>query len=124
MRLEDMQQVAVPGSYRQLHDALREQPAVGGLRELDWASQDAVNLPQPRVPRVRERHARRGKVAVRRPIQRSNDGQRDKLGKLPPGLVVPADWSHSQSGFTLVLRDLEVNCFVRRSRVSRQVFES
>jgi hypothetical protein len=54
-----------------------------------------MDLPQPRVPRVRERHVRRGEVAVRRPIQRSNDGQRDKLGKLPPGLIVPADWSDS-----------------------------
>src|SRR5215471_7710265 len=119
MRLQDIQQVAVPGSYWQLDDALREHPAVRGLRELGRASQDAMDLPQPGVPRVREGHARRGEVAVRRPIQRSNDGQRDKLGKLPPGLVAPTDWSHSEYGFTLVLRDLEVNCFIRRSRISR-----
>src|SRR5215469_10613514 len=124
MRLEDMQQVAVPGSYRQLHDALREHPAVRGLRELDRASQDAMDLPQSGISGVREGHARRGEVAVRRPIQRSNDGQRDKLGKLPPGLVVPADWAQSQYGFTFVLRDFEVDCFVRRSRIPRQVFES
>src|SRR6202030_227010 len=99
MRLKDMQQVAVPGSYRQLHDALREHPAVRSLRELDRASQDAMDLPQPRVPRVREGHARGGEVAVRRPIQRSNDGQRDKLGKLPPRLVVLDDWARSQYGF-------------------------
>src|SRR5262250_94572 len=105
MRLQDLQQVAVPGSYRQLHDALREYPAVRGLCELDRASQDAVDLPQPGIPRVREGHARRGEVAVRRPIQRSNNGQRDKLGKLPPGLVVPADWPYSQYGFTVVLGD-------------------
>jgi hypothetical protein len=43
MRLQDMQQVAVPGSYRQLHDALRQHPAVRGLRELDRASQDAMD---------------------------------------------------------------------------------
>ena len=59
-------------------------------------SQDAVNLPQPRVPRVREGHVRRREVTIRRPIQRSNDGQRDKLGKLPQRLVVPADWAHRQ----------------------------
>jgi len=112
------------GIQRQLHDTLREYPAVRGLRELDRASQDAMDLSQPRVPRVREAHARRGEVVVRRPIQRSNDGQRDKLGKLPPRLVVPADWAHSQYGFTFVLRDFEVNCFVRRSRIPRQVFES
>src|SRR5215472_19086281 len=108
MRLQDLQQVAVPGSYWQLHDALREHPAVRSLRELDRASQDAMDFPQPGVPRVRKSHARRGEVAVRRPIQRSNDGQRDKLGELPPGLVVPADWAHSQYGFTFVLRDFEV----------------
>src|SRR5215469_3353149 len=79
-----------------------------------------MDLPQPRVSRVREGHARGGEVAVCRPIQRSNDGQRDKLGKLPPGLVVPADWSHSEYSFTEILRDLEVNCFVRRSRIPRQ----
>ena len=124
MRLQNMQQAAVPGSYRQLHDALREHPAVSGLRELDRASQDAMDLPQPRVPRVRESHARRGEVAVRRPIQRSDDSQRDKLGKLLPRLVVPADWAHSQYGFTFLLRDFEVDCFVRRFRISRQVFES
>ena len=73
---------------------------------------------------MRKRHARRGKVAVRRPMQRSDDGQRDKLGKLPPRLVEPADRSHRQYCFTLVLRDFEVECFVCRSRVSRQVFES
>jgi hypothetical protein len=113
MRLKDMQQVAVPGSYRQLHDALREHPAVRSLRELDWASQDAMDLPQPRVPRVREGHARGGEVAVRRPIQRSNDGQRDKLGKLPPRLVVLDDWARSQYGFPFVLRDFKVDGFVR-----------
>jgi len=123
MRLQDMQQVAVPGSYLQLHDALREHPAVGCLCELDWA-QDAMDLPQPGVPRVREGHVRRGEVSVRRPIQRSNDGQRDKFGKLPPRLVVPADWAHSQYRFALVLQDLEVNRFVCRSRISRQVFET
>jgi hypothetical protein len=53
-----------------------------------------------------------------------NDGQRDKLGKLLSRLVVLVDWAHSQYCLTLVLRDLEVDCFVRRSRVSRQVFES
>ena len=105
-------------------DALKEHPAVRGLCELDRASQDAMDLPQPRAPRVRKSHARRSEVAVCRPIQRSNDGQRDKFGKLPPRLVVPADWAHRQYGFTFVLRDFEVNCFVRRSRVSRQVFES
>jgi hypothetical protein len=73
---------------------------------------------------MRKRHARRGKVAVRRPIQRSDDGQRDKLGKLPPRLVVPADRSQRHYGFTLVLGDLEAECFVCRSRVSCQVFES
>src|SRR6516165_772254 len=72
MRLQDMQQLAVPGSYRQLHDALREHPTVRGLSELDRASQDAMDLPQPGVPRVRKSHARRGEVVVRRPIQRSN----------------------------------------------------
>src|ERR1700747_3432168 len=124
MRLKDMQQVAVPGSYRQLHDALREHPAVRSLRELDRASQDAMDLPQPRLPRVREGHARGGEVAVRRPIQCSNDGQRDELGKLPPRLVVLDDWARSQYGFTLVLRDFEVEGFLRRSGISRQVFES
>src|SRR5205814_223310 len=114
MRLQDMQQVAVPGSYRQLYDALRQHPAVRGLRELDRASQDTMDLPQPQVPRMCKRHARRGKVAVRRPIQRSDDGQRDKLGKLPPRLVVPADRSQRQYCLTLVLRDLEVECFVWR----------
>jgi hypothetical protein len=73
---------------------------------------------------MRKRHARRGKVTVRRTIQRSDDGQRDKLGKLRPRLVVPADRSLRQYCFTLALRDLEVECFVCRSRVSRQVFES
>src|SRR5215471_5302791 len=107
MRLQDLQQVAVCGGYRQLHDALREHPAVRGLRELDWASQNAVDLSQPRVPRVCEGHARRGEVAVRRPIQRSNDSQRDKLAKLPPGLLIPADRAHSQYGFTFILRDFE-----------------
>jgi len=42
-----MQQVTVPGSYLQLHDTLREHPAVRGLRELDRASQDTMDLPQP-----------------------------------------------------------------------------
>jgi hypothetical protein len=73
---------------------------------------------------MRKRHARRGKVAVRRPIQRSHDGQRDKLGKLPPRLVVLADRPQRHYGFTSVLRDLEVESFVCRSRVSGQVFES
>ena len=77
MRLQYLQQVAVPGNYWQLHDTLREHPAVRGLSELDRASQDAMDLPQPGVPSVRKSHARRGEVAVRRPIQRSNDGQRD-----------------------------------------------
>src|SRR5580704_2210361 len=63
-------------------------------------------------------------VAVCRPIQRSNDGQRDKLGKLPSGLVVLVDWAHRQYCLTFVLRDLEVDCFVRRSRISRQMLES
>src|SRR5215472_3319366 len=44
--------------------------------------------------------------------------------KLPPRLVVPADWAHSQYGFTFVPRDFEVDCFVRRSRIPHQVFES
>ena len=64
------------------------------------------------------------KSRVCRPIQRSNDGQRDKLGKLLPRLVVPADGAHSQYGFTFLLRDFEVDCFVRRFRISRQLFES
>jgi hypothetical protein len=32
--------------------------------------------------------------------------------------------AHSQYGFTFVLRDFGVDCFVRRSRISREVFES
>src|SRR6516162_1790932 len=128
MRLQDMQQVAVSGSYLQLHDALREHPAAGCLCELDWASQDAMDLPHPGVPRVREGHVRRGEVSVRRPIQRSNDGQRDKFGKLPPRLVVPADWAHSQYRFALVLRDpasLAVPAYrARCSRASATVVEA
>jgi hypothetical protein len=82
-----------------------------------------MDFPQPPAPSVREGHRRRGEVAVRCPIQRSNDGQRDKLGKLPPRLVLPADWAHSQYCFTFVMRDLEADCFVRRSGISRQMFE-
>jgi hypothetical protein len=82
-----------------------------------------MDFPQPPAPSVREGHTRRGEVAVRCPIQRSNDGQRDKLGKLPPGLVLPADWAHSQYCFIFVMRDLEADCFVRRSGISRQMFE-
>src|SRR6267154_2018817 len=83
-----------------------------------------MDFPQRQVPRVRKGHAQWGEVAIRRLVQRSNDGQRDKLGKLLSRLVVLVDWAHSQYCLTLVLRDLEVDCFVRRSRVSRQVFES
>jgi hypothetical protein len=83
-----------------------------------------MDFPQRQVPSVCKGHARRGEVAVCRPIQRSNDGQRDKLGKLPSGLVALVDWAHRQYCLTFVLRDLEVDCFVRRSRISRQMLES
>jgi len=48
----------------------------------------------------------------------------DKLGKLPSGLVIPADRAYCQYGLTFILRDFEADCFVRRSCISRQVFES
>ena len=43
---------------------------------------------------------------------------------MPPRLVEPADRSQRQYCFIVVPRDLEVECFVCRSRVSRQGFES
>jgi hypothetical protein len=69
MRLQDLHELAILGDHPQLHDALGQYPAVCGLRELDRASQDALDLPQIRPAGMRKGYARRGDIAVREPAQ-------------------------------------------------------
>src|SRR5271169_65959 len=98
--------MAVLRNDRQLHDTLREHPAVCGVRKLDRASQDTMNVTQFRVPSVRKGHARGGEIAVRQHAQHSNGSQRDELGKLPAWLVVSAHWADGQDGLVFMPRDL------------------
>jgi hypothetical protein len=57
VRGQDLQQATVPRHHGQVHDTSREDPAVGGVCELDRAPQDAVDLRQTRIPGVREGYA-------------------------------------------------------------------
>src|SRR5215471_7514567 len=123
MRLQDMQQSAVPRSYWQLHDALRQYPAIAGLRECNRASQNTAKLRQTGVPSVGKGDASRGKVAVRQPAQYSDKRQRTELGKLSARLVKCQNRAYRQDRLVSAARQLEADRFARSTRISNQVFE-
>jgi hypothetical protein len=82
MRLQNPQQAAIPGSYRQLQDALRKYPAVGGLGKLGRTSQDTVDFSQPRIPSVFKGDPSRRKVPIGQPVQHAENRQGDEFGEL------------------------------------------
>src|SRR6516162_837081 len=123
IRLQDAQQMAVLGNHRQLHDALRKHPAVGGLRKLDWAAQEATGFPHSRVPSVCEGHACRRKITVRLLAQHAKDGKRGELGKLSARLVACAYNTDGEDCLIFKPRSLEQYCFTHRSSIPRQVFD-
>ena len=112
MRLQDTQEAAVLGEDRQFHDALRQYPAICRLRELDRASQDTVDLLEPRIPGVRKAHAQWDKVPVRQGAQHPVERQRDEFGKLPPRHVKSHHGLKGQDRLVFVVRDLKANFFV------------
>jgi hypothetical protein len=123
MRLQDAQQMAVLGNHPQWHDVLREHPAVGGLRKLDWAAHEATDFPHSRVPGVCEGHACRCKITVRLLAQHAKDSQRDELGKLSARLVACAHDTDGEDCLVFMPRCLEPDSLTHRSGISRQVFD-
>jgi len=119
--VELLQEAAVLRKDRQLHDALRQYPAIGRLRELDRASQDAVDLLEPRIPGVRKAHAQWDKVPVGQAAQHPVERQRDEFGMLPARHVKRHHGEEGQDCLVVMVRDLKANFFVCRCRVSRQV---
>src|SRR6185436_20709047 len=107
MRLQDTQEAAVLGEDRQLHDALRQYPAICRLRELDRASQDAVDLLEPRISGVRKGHAQWDKVPVSRAAQHPVERQRDEFGMLPARHVKRHYREEGQDHLVVVVRDLK-----------------
>jgi hypothetical protein len=82
-----------------------------------------MNLSQARVPRVRKGYAPRGEVAVRKPLQRSDNRQRAELGKLSARLIQCEHRVCRQDRLVFMLRDLEADRFARRSHIPHEVFE-
>src|SRR5215212_4021464 len=82
MRLQDLQQLAVLGDYRQLHDDFWQCPAFCSLHEFDRASQNTMDFSYCKVPGVRIGYPRRCEVPICQFAQHSIECQGDKLGML------------------------------------------
>src|SRR3954452_23556587 len=109
MRLQDTQEAAVLGEDRQPHYASRQYPAICRLRELDRASQDTVDLLEPRIPGVRKTHAQWDKVPVCQLTQYSVECEGDKLGMLSGQLIERGCTLKSQYRLVLLTRDLKAD---------------
>ena len=123
MRLQDLQQVAVLGDYRQLHRASRQHPAIGRLHELDRASQNAVNLAQLRVPGMRKGYPRGDKIAICHPGQHSDYLQRAELKKLSARDVECEHQAGRQDCLDCARRDFDKRRLIRRRNISGQQVE-
>src|SRR3954471_5190317 len=107
MRLQDPQQLAILGDYRQLHDALGQHPAFCDLHEFDRALQNAMNFSQSKVSGVCKGYLRRREVPVCQLAQHSVECQSDKLGMLSGRLIEREHTPKSQHCFVLLTRDLK-----------------
>src|SRR6516164_10499076 len=123
MRGQDLQQVVVLGHNRQVHDALRQDPSVYRLREVDGATQEVMNFPQIRVSSVGESDAYRVEMAVRLPVQRADKPGRDEFEKLPVRLIKLLHMADGQSYLILASRDINDESFICGFAVTREVFE-
>src|SRR6516165_10298913 len=101
MRGQDLQQVVVLGHNRQVHDALRQDPSVCRLREVDGATQEVMNFPQIRVSRVGESDACWVEMAVCLPVQRADKPERDEFEKLPVRFIELMHMADGQSYLVL-----------------------
>src|SRR3954470_23778692 len=117
VRLQDTQEATVLGEDREPHYAFWQYPAIGRLRELHRASQNMVDLLEPRVPGVRKAHAQWDKVTVRQAAQHSVERQGDELGMLPARHVKRHHGEEGQDRLVVMVRDLKANFFVCRCRV-------
>jgi len=120
---QDLQQLAVPGHNRQIHDTPRQDPTVYPLREVDGAPQQAMCLPQIGISGVREGYAQQSKIAICLLVQRPKEPEREKFEKLPVQLVEIPQMADSQDYLILMPRDLNDERLIRGSAITGQVFE-
>src|SRR3954452_25171914 len=123
MRLQDPEQLAILGDYRQLHDAFGQYPAFRDLHEFDRALQNAMNFSQSKVSGVCKGYLQRREVPVCQLAQHSVECQGDKLGMLSGQLIEREHTSKSQYCFVLPTCDLKADLLSHGCRIPPEIFE-